>query len=277
VNHTNTRRSGCPVEIVAHRGASAEAPENTLASVQLAWQLGADAVEIDVQLSRDGRLAVIHDANLQRTADCNRRVIDVEMAELQTVDVGAWKGEQWRGEMVAELPDVLATVPVGRRLYVELKCEFDSGSPSQIVDALEQALSKTAAKPDSVVLISFDMSLLVAAKRRLPEFSAYLVAEQTFRENQDDGTAAGTGNWEPSIDLLIEAAISSGFDGVDLSNTEAVTTEAVDRIKQAQLASCVWTVNSIEHARRLIHAGVDSLTTDNPRFLRAALRVSVEE
>ncbi|MDA1164761.1 MAG: glycerophosphodiester phosphodiesterase family protein [Planctomycetota bacterium] len=271
MNHTNARRSGCPVEIVAHRGASAEAPENTLASVQLAWQLEADAVEIDVQLSRDGRLAVIHDADLQRTGGCNHRVIDLSMAELRTFDVGAWKGEQWQGEMVADLPDILATVPVERRLYVELKCELDSGSPSQIVDALERALSTAESKPDSVVLISFDMNLLAAAKRRLPEFSAFLVAEQSFRENQVGGTTTGTGNWEPSIDCLIESAVSAGFDGVDLSNTEAITAAAMAQVTHAHLASCVWTVNSIEDARRLVLAGVESLTTDDPRTLRAAL------
>ena len=100
--HTNARPSGCPVEIVAHRGASAEAPENTLAAIKLAWELRVDAVEIDVQLSRDGQLAVIHDATLNRTAGIEGRVNDMPMSDLRNTDVGASKGEQWQGEQGGE-------------------------------------------------------------------------------------------------------------------------------------------------------------------------------
>jgi glycerophosphoryl diester phosphodiesterase len=107
------RPSGCPIEIVAHRGASKEAPENTLAAVELAWALEADAVEIDVRLSGDGRLAVIHDATLNRTASVEGCVGEMSMPELRNVDVGAWKGERWRGETISELPKILATIPTG--------------------------------------------------------------------------------------------------------------------------------------------------------------------
>ena len=158
--HPSIRPSGCPIEIVAHRGASIEAPENTLASVELAWQIGADAVEIDVQLSRDGHLAVIHDATLERTAGIDSKVRNLDMSELCTIDVGSWKGDEWRDETIAELPQILATIPTGRRLFVELKGGDETATHSAIVSALQRDLASQNCSPTSVVLISFYPALL---------------------------------------------------------------------------------------------------------------------
>ena len=275
--HPNDRPSGCPVEIVAHRGASIEAPENTLAAVELAWQLNADAVEIDVQLSRDGKLAVIHDATLTRTAGIRRNVNDLDMSELHTIDVGSWKDECWRGETIPELPNVLATIPNGRRLFVELKGGDIEATHSGIVSALQRDLRESNSAPESVVLISFYPALLRAAKQALPEFDALLVVEQkpvsagsaTTSESTDERS---TPQWKPSFDEIIDVTISSGFNGVDLSNTEAVTPETIAQVRQAKLASCIWTVNSVDDARRLAIAGIGSLTTDDPRTLHTALQ-----
>src|SRR6266536_3117553 len=109
------------IEIIAHRGASRDAPENTLAAVNLAWRQGADAAEVDVQFSRDGKLVVIHDPNTRRTAKRNKKVSDQTLAELRLLDVGRWKGDQWRGERIPTLEEVLETVPNGKRRVVELK------------------------------------------------------------------------------------------------------------------------------------------------------------
>jgi glycerophosphoryl diester phosphodiesterase len=281
VSQYNDRPSGCPVEIIAHRGASIEAPENTLAAIELAWQLNADAVEIDVQLTRDGKLAVIHDATLARTAGIDRNVNDLDMSELRTIDVGSWKDERWRGETIPELPNILATIPSGRRLFVELKGgEIDATHPA-IVSALQHDLAATKSAPESVVLISFYPALLRAAKQALPEFDALLVVQQkpvseaseTASENADE---TSTTQWNPSFDKIIDVAVSSGFNGVDLSNTEAVTPETIAQVRQPKLASCIWTVNSVDDARRLITTGVDSLTTDDPRTLLTELKARNE-
>ena len=266
------RPSGCPIEIVAHRGASKEAPENTLAAVELAWALEADAVEIDVRLSGDGRLAVIHDATLNRTASVEGCVGEMSMPELRNVDVGAWKGERWRGETISELPKILATIPTGRRLFVELKNDDRPESQSQIIDALYRDLTQTSVAPDAVVLISFHPDLLRAAKQRLPEFKAFLVVQQEPVVTEQNASLPESAIWSPTIKEIIDVAVSSGFDGVDLSNTAALTRDVISSIRRAQLSSCVWTVNSIDDARRLVEAGIDSLTTDDPRHLRAALR-----
>lgn len=123
--------SGCPAEIVAHRGVSAEAPENTLASIELAWALEVDAVEVDVHLSKDGRLVVIHEATLQRTAGRDERVGDLTAAELSAVDVGSSRATQFSAERAPLLADVQTTIPPGRRLFVclfvEIKCGTNGG------------------------------------------------------------------------------------------------------------------------------------------------------
>lgn len=245
------RNSRWPVEVIAHRGASALAPENTLGAVRLAWQLDADAVEIDVQLSLDGQLVVIHDETLERTAGRTDTVGSLTAAALGQVDVGSWFGDEWSAERVPTLREVVATVPDGRRLFVELKCGHGT------VDALASPLADVAICPEKVVLIGFDRELIRSVKERYPRHHAYLVAEQKL-----DGTA-----WSPPVGEILESALEAGLDGVDLSNTLAVDRAAVDVVHEAGLSCCIWTVNSLDDARRLIEAGVDSLTMDDPRLL----------
>src|SRR5262245_57354057 len=111
-----------PVEIIAHRGSSFLAPENTRGAMELAWQEGADAIEGDFRLTRDGQIVCIHDASLKRTTGVDRRVEKCDLAELQSFDAGSWKGPQFAGERIPTLTEILATVPDGKRIYVEVKC-----------------------------------------------------------------------------------------------------------------------------------------------------------
>ena len=107
------------MDIIAHRGASHEAPENTLASVRLGWAQGADAVEVDVRQSRDGHIVVIHDAHTRRTAGVTRRVRAETLDELRALEVGRWKHRRHAGEKIPTLAEVIETVPPGKRLFVE--------------------------------------------------------------------------------------------------------------------------------------------------------------
>lgn len=244
-----------PVEIIGHRGASIAAPENTLAAINLAWEWNADAVEIDVHLTHDRQVVAIHDDSLLRTSQANVLVKDLSLAELRTYDVGQWKFPQFVGERVPTLAEVIATIPRGKRLYVELKCEAD------ILDPLADVLASVRDHPESVVLIGFDPELMPAAKRRFPQHKVFQVVEQT---------QSAPGIWTPSIDEITAHCVRHGLDGADLSNTLGVDRAAVDKLKSAGLGVCIWTVNMIEDARRLIDAGVDSLTTDDPRLLKSA-------
>jgi len=156
------------VEIIGHRGASFDAPENTLASVRLAWAQGADAVEIDVHLTLDGRLVAIHDANTRRTTRVNRKVARQTLAQLRALDAGRWKGVQWAGEKIPTLEEVLDTIPPGRRLFIEIK------SHAKAALELANALSRCQCPATQVVFISFSLPLLKSLKRSFPNLEVWL-------------------------------------------------------------------------------------------------------
>src|SRR5450631_4721748 len=109
------------IGIVAHRGASADAPENTLAAFRLAWEQGADGIEGDFRLTAEGRIVCIHDEDTVRVAGSRHVVADASYNDLRALDVGSWKGKQWRSERIPLLEEVLADVPDGKQAFLELK------------------------------------------------------------------------------------------------------------------------------------------------------------
>jgi glycerophosphoryl diester phosphodiesterase len=109
--------------IIAHRGESFDAPENTMAAIQLAWDRGADAVEIDIQLSKDNRIVVIHDFETKRLAGVNKKVKEQTFEELRKLDVGSWKNPSFKDEKIPSLAEVLESVPNGKKLIIEIKSD----------------------------------------------------------------------------------------------------------------------------------------------------------
>src|SRR5512143_1091036 len=105
--------------VIAHRGSAAYAPENTLAAFQLAAEQGADAIELDVDLTRDGHMVIMHDATIDRTTDGHGRVGDLTLEELRRVDAGAWKDAAFQGERVPLLEEVFEAV--GQRLLINVE------------------------------------------------------------------------------------------------------------------------------------------------------------
>jgi len=243
------------VEIVAHRGASGEAPENTVASANLGWEQQADAVEIDVHLTRDGEVAVIHDPTLLRTTGRDARVDALKLADIQKLDAGIWKGARWRGERVPSLVQILATVPEGRRLFIELK------AADGLVPALQRAVISGPLEPGRIVLISFEREALRDAKRALPGCRALFLAD----------TPEGAPEKLPGLIALCQA---EGFDGLGVSAGWPINARLVDRLRAENLELNVWTVNDARRARELATAGVTSITTDRPGWLRGKLAES---
>ena len=247
------------MEIIAHRGASYDAPENTLASVKLAWEQKADAVEVDVHFSRDGRIVVIHDANTFKAAGFRKRVCDQTLAELKELDVGRWKGSKWKGERISTLGEVLATVPKQKRLFIEIKCGADC------VPEFEKVFRHSGQRPEQIVAIGFALETMERIKRTLPEAEVCWIAE--FKRNWK------TGGWSPKPDTLIQKAKAAGLDGLDLGARGPITAKLVEQIKDAKLKLYVWTVDAPARALKLIAAGVDGITTNRPGWLREKLGV----
>ena len=246
-------------EIIAHRGASADAPENTLAAILLAWQLVADAAEIDVLLTADGEIVAIHDETMLRTAGVDWAVATHSLAELKTLDVGSWKSSRFKGERIPTLAEVLEIVPPGKRLFIEVKC-----GPEAIPE-LKRTLAKANTSRVQTVLISLDFYTIVAAKQALPDRVAFWVTEQ-FARGLSQQCELG-----PPTAVLIERAIAVGMDGLDINDLPERPRGDIALIRQAGLRSCIWTVNSVERAAWLRDEGMQSITTDVPAKLRAAL------
>ena len=249
--------AGCTsqLEIVAHRGASHLAPENTVASAELAWAKDADAVEVDVYLSQDKRLVVIHDKTTKRTGGEELEVANTPAERLRRLDVGSFKGEAFAGQRIPFLEEIIETVPKGRRLFVEIKCGPEVLSP------LENAI-EASGKREQIVIIAFDFETITAAKRLMPDVPAYwLVGTKKDKETEA---------WIPHDPALVEDVASSGLDGLNV-HYAGVTEEFASRVHEAGLGLYVWTVNDPAEARRLARLGVAGITTDRPGWLRRQL------
>lgn len=240
------------VEIVAHRGASWDAPENTLTATKLGWVQRADAVEVDVHVTGDGEVAVIHDPTLLRTTGRDARVDELTLESIQKLDAGVWRGAAWRGERVPSLGQVLATVPNGRRLFIELK-------PAEgLAPALQRAVAAGPVEAERIVLISFDSVALREAKHGLPGSRALFLADTP--EGAPEKLAAH-----------IRFCHEEGFDGLSVSAGWPIDADLVERLRAENLELHVWTVNDPQRARELAAAGVTSITTDRPGWLREKL------
>src|SRR5436853_146648 len=112
--------SASAVEIVGHRGASYDAPENTVVSQELAWTHHADAAEFDVRRTKDGQLAIMHDATLKRTTGAEGKFADTTLAELRKLDAGSWKDPKFAGEKVPTFDEMLQHIPAGKRVVIHL-------------------------------------------------------------------------------------------------------------------------------------------------------------
>ena len=243
-------------QIIGHRGSSFLAPENTLAAVELAWQEGADAVEVDVHMTADGYVVAVHDEDLLRTGGVNRRVDALTFAELQSIDVGRWKGERFAGERVPALAALLDTLPRSKQFLVEVKCG------PEIVDEMARVV-KTSKSPADVVIIGMSLAVMQLAKNALPMCAVHGVIEF------DDKVEPSKRAWTAAE--LTACARRYELDGVDLDTRGPITRELVSKLKAAGLGVGVWTVDSPQRARELIAAGVEGITTNRPGWLRSEL------
>jgi len=244
-------------EIIAHRGESHLAPENTLAAVNLAWENAADAVECDIHLSKDGEIVVIHDDNTMRTAGRDAPVSEQTLAELRALDAGKWKGERWSGEKIPTLAEILATVPDGKSLFVEIKCG------PEVIPKIGETLRESSKSPRQVVPIGFSLSTMEAAKRAFPQLDVYWLCGFSKCEK--------TGAWAPTVGELVDNAGRAGVDGLNLQFHEAIDSAFVRGIKAANLKLYVWTIDSPSDARRMAAISVDGVSTNRAGWLRGRI------
>jgi glycerophosphoryl diester phosphodiesterase len=245
------------MDIIAHRGASHDAPENTLAALELAWQQGADAAEVDIQITRTGQLIVLHDPDTARTTGHHAVAAQSTLKELRQLDAGRWKGASWTGIRIPTLAEAFDMVPRGKRLFVEIKCG------AECVPEWIQVFRRSGLRPQQVVPIGFDRTLMGQLKTALPRLETCLVAR--FRRSWRSA------RWTPTLTQMIQPALEAGLDALDLGAHRILNPAQIRQIHLAGLKVYVWTVDAPAKARKFQSAGIDGLTTNRPGWLRQQL------
>ncbi len=251
------------VDIVAHRGASFDAPENTLASEKLAWKQKADAVETDIHLSNDGKLVVSHDKNTKRTAGRDAEIAELTLAELKELDAGSWKAPEFAGERIPMLDEQIALIPPGKRMLVEIKIG------PEIVPELKRCLARTGASEKNITIISFNFDSLKEVRKQLPRLETLWLLSYRSPAAANKAKSAPS----PTVDEMIRQAKAAKLTGLDLQHTWPLTAADTKKIRDNGLQLHVWTVDDPAIAQRWIELGAASITTNRPGWLREQLKL----
>lgn len=237
-----------PFKYVAHRGASYLAPENTLASIRLAWELGADAAECDVMLSSDRQVVLFHDKNTKKLTGESHLISETPWEELRKLELKLRETNlsKYEGEGIPLLADILHTLPADRMLVIEIK------TGPEILPFLKETVDQHW-KTGKISFIAFDFECIRQAKLLFPGLPAYYLS--SFR-----------GDVIKRFDAIVDAHL----DGVDLRHA-IIDRALVDKCKDAGLDVWCWTVNDPETARKMKTLGVTAVTTDRPQWLKEQL------
>lgn len=230
------------------------APENTLAAFRKAWEEGADGVECDVHISRDGAIMVHHDATLWRITGFPVKIASSTRDELERYDVGVWKGPEWTHERIPTLEDVLKETPPGRVLYVEIKCGPD------VVRIFEEMDRQVIVTPERVRWIGFCLETMAVVKQAMPRFQVLLNVEPEEYEGNNDRT-----------ERILEVIRKANLDGVG-AGIRRFDEAALMRWKSAGLNLFAWTVKDAKTAARLRELEIEAAAADCPAMLRRWLQ-----
>jgi len=265
--------------IIAHRGASARAPENTLAAFQLAFELGADGIELDVTLTQDRVPVVIHDDTVDRTSNGAGKVSAMTLDEIKRLDFGKWCGEKYRGEKIPTLAETLAAIPRDKLVNIELKTQMlrpwpaSAGKlsrgqftrialhillkmwePPQLEPAVVEVIEKTKSA-NRVIVSSFNPIALMRLRRlnpALPRGLLYFQELPIFLGRAWLRPLAKPHALHPRSTTITPAFIKwSRARGYEINT---------------------WTIDDADEARRLADLGVNGIITNQPELLRDALR-----
>jgi len=277
------------VEVIAHRGASALAPENTLAAFTRAADLGADAIELDCRLTRDGQAAVIHDAALDRVNALGGEVASFPLAELQTIDVGSWFGPDWSDQTIPSLGQALDLArDRGLGVYIEMKAEAE---PAGLIDRLRGdyagrgRLTRDELARAVLLIEGFQSPTARLVRRVVEEVRARGMEEQVLLQSFSPIACAVALHAAPELPVFLIGesnpdlpaqwpefvgwARALGVDGINVAARD-LTWQLLHEWHDAGARVGVWTVDDPERIRAAAALGVDAITTNRPEV---ALRV----
>ncbi len=233
-------------KIFAHRGESFYAPENTIAAIKLAWKNNADGIEIDVRLTSDNRIVVIHDRNTRRTAGIYGLVNSHKLEALKDID-----------DSIPTLDEVLAIVPKGKTVMIEIKCG------TEIIEPLKRLLGQTQVIHFQILLAGFGLKKMTFVKNAFPQYSV-------FRIKRFDSESVILKSLR--LDRMIESCRKNRLDGLSLSYSRWLTKKNTNKIKAAGLRLFIWTVDNPKRAIRLTKLGVDGIISNRSGWLREKIK-----
>lgn len=241
------------MQIIAHRGASAQAPENTIAGIHRAWELGADGIEIDILLTKDNVPVAIHDSHTGRVGDRKLTVKDSTLAELKQVDVGSKFSSEFAGERIPTLEEVMAEIPERKYLFIEAKEAHASNLAKALIPIFNQHLDWIAGR--QIVFMSFFPDLLWTMAAKFPDLTSLLLLDNARRLPRKIPKKL------PSDSLPVH--------GLGLSSKITLKDEQREALIEAGALLNVWTVNDPDDEEKWADAGFDFLTTDYPELFLA--------
>lgn len=248
--------------IVAHRGASHDAPENTLAAFNLAWEQESDGIEGDFYLTADERIVCIHDRDTQRTCGRKLMVEQSTLSQLRELEYGAWKHAKFRGEPIPTFEQVLRTVPEGKTFVIELK------SKKAIVPVLAKELERLDTDSIKLLIISFDRETVAACKETMPAVKVHWL---TSFDNKNVRL-----KYQPTAQAIAKTVQELGAQGVGMKGERAAID--ADFIQDLKSGGCpefhVWTIDAIEDAKFFQALGAVGITTNRPGMIGNAIRKS---
>ena len=233
--------------VIAHRGASGHAPENTLAAFRRAVALGASFIETDLHLSRDAHFVAIHDDTVNRTTNGQGKVHDLTLVDLRRLDAGSWFGSEFSGERIPTLEEILEFSKKNDVVfYLELKPAGAWGGEHALIGALRESgeIART-------IVISFDAGIIAALRKIEPTLMTGLL-------------------FDGQTDQPLERAVEVGARQLAVRG-DLVTPALIAEAHKRDLQIVCWTVNQPAHMRMLIEAGADGIMSDYPDRLVAAL------
>jgi glycerophosphoryl diester phosphodiesterase len=237
-------RGEYPVFVTAHRGFSGKAPENTLAAFRAAIDAGCDMVELDVHLSRDNRVVVIHDDTLERTTSGRGHVADHTYAELKRLDAGSWFDSRFSGEPIPALAEVLSLAR--GRVLVNIELKKGKYFPYTMEELADRTLREVeiAGMLDQVLFSSFDPVAIDRIREKNPLLPVALITSKPWLTPEE----AGGGKRYPTLNCRITVL---NEDNVHLAHAKGIRIHA-------------WTVNDTAEMRKAIALGVDGIITNHP-------------
>lgn len=241
--------------IVAHRGASRQAPENTLPAFRLAWESGADAIEGDFHLTKDGHIVCIHDENTKRVSDKNIVIKESTLDELRELDVGAYHDKHYRGTVIPTIAEVFSTIPDTKKIYIEIKCG------AEIIPKLLEEIKRSGLKREQIVVISLNPKVIQAFKVEAPRFKALWLSEL---EKDTSGKIT------PSLETVLNTLKQTKADGFS-SHKDIISEPFIRSVMENGYEYHVWTVDDLKTANRFNSWGANSITTNVPDYIKKNL------